>query len=126
LVAERHPETQNRTSQQSFPWIGVNELHHDMSHKPDGDAATRAKLIKVNRWYAGEVSYFLERMDSVVAGRRQNDARQQSRHLDRRAEQGEQPQPQEHPVGAGGLRARRRAHRALTWTSAASRTTTCW
>jgi hypothetical protein len=39
-----------------------------MSHKPDGDAATRAKLIKVNRWYAGEVAYFLQKMDSVVEG----------------------------------------------------------
>jgi len=56
------------TSQQTFPWIGVNDAHHDMSHKPDSDTATRDKLIKVNRWYAGQVGYFLEKMDGVVEG----------------------------------------------------------
>jgi hypothetical protein len=56
------------TSQQTFPWIGVNDPHHDMSHKPDGDAATKAKLIKVNRWYAEQVGTLLEKMDSVQEG----------------------------------------------------------
>jgi hypothetical protein len=56
------------TSQQTFPFIGVNDAHHDMSHKPDSDAGTRDKLIKVNRWYASQVAYFLEKMDSVVEG----------------------------------------------------------
>jgi hypothetical protein len=53
------------TSQQTFPWLGVNDPHHDMSHRPDGDAATRAKLIKVNRWYAEQVAYFLGKLDST-------------------------------------------------------------
>ena len=56
------------TSQQTFPWLQVNDPHHDMSHRPDGDAATKAKLIKVNRWYAGEVAHLLEKMDAVVEG----------------------------------------------------------
>jgi hypothetical protein len=56
------------TSQQTFPWIGVNDAHHDMSHKPDGDSATREKLIKVNRWYADQVRGFLDKMDSVTEG----------------------------------------------------------
>jgi hypothetical protein len=56
------------TSQQTFPWLGVNDPHHDMSHKPDGDGATKAKLIKVNRWYAEQVGYLLEKMDSVQEG----------------------------------------------------------
>jgi hypothetical protein len=56
------------TSQQTFPWIGVNDAHHDMSHKPDSDAGTRAKLIKVNRWYAEQFGYFLGKMDGVAEG----------------------------------------------------------
>jgi hypothetical protein len=56
------------TSQQTFPWLGVNDPHHDMSHKPDGDAGTKAKLIKVNRWYAEQVGTLLEKMDSVQEG----------------------------------------------------------
>lgn len=56
------------TSQQTFPWLGISDAHHDMSHKPDSDAATKAKLIKVNNWYASQVAYLLEKMDSVVEG----------------------------------------------------------
>jgi hypothetical protein len=56
------------TSQQTFPWLGVNDPHHDMSHKPDNDAATKAKLIKVNRWYAEQVGTLLEKMDGVQEG----------------------------------------------------------
>ena len=54
------------TSQQTFPWLGVNDPHHDMSHRPDGDAATRAKLIKVNRWYVEQVAYLAAKLDSVM------------------------------------------------------------
>jgi hypothetical protein len=54
------------TSQQTYPWLGFNDAHHDMSHKPDGDAATKAKLIKVNRWFAEQVFYLLSKMDAVT------------------------------------------------------------
>jgi hypothetical protein len=53
------------TSQQTFPWLGINDPHHDMSHQPDSDSATRTKLVKVNRWYAEQVAYLLGKMDSV-------------------------------------------------------------
>ena len=56
------------TSQQTFPWLQVNDPHHDMSHRPDSDGATKAKLIKVNRWYAEQVGTLLEKMDSVQEG----------------------------------------------------------
>jgi hypothetical protein len=37
-----------------------------MSHRPDGDAATRAKLIKVNRWFAEQVAYLAGKLDGVM------------------------------------------------------------
>jgi hypothetical protein len=54
------------TSQQTYPWLGFNDPHHDMSHRPDGDAATRAKLIKVNRWFAEQVAYLAGKMDGTM------------------------------------------------------------
>jgi len=56
------------TSQQTFPWLGINDAHHDMSHRADSDSATQAKLVKVNRWYAEQVAYLLDKMDAVVEG----------------------------------------------------------
>ena len=55
------------TSQLSHPWLGFNDLHHDLSHR-DNEAAVKVKLTKINRWYAEEFGYFIGRMDSVVEG----------------------------------------------------------
>ncbi|MDX2019410.1 MAG: DUF1552 domain-containing protein [Deltaproteobacteria bacterium] len=41
----------NAASTTRFTWVGVNKEHHEMSHYPDGDAATQESLIKVNTWY---------------------------------------------------------------------------
>ncbi len=56
------------TSQQTFPFLGINNPHHDMSHASDGDTATHDKLVKVDTWYATQIAYLLEKMDSVVEG----------------------------------------------------------
>ena len=29
------------TSQQTFPWLGINDPHHSMSHVPDGPRGTQ-------------------------------------------------------------------------------------
>jgi hypothetical protein len=55
------------TSQQTFPWLGITNPHHDMSHQ-DGNGGTREKLIKVGRWHAEMVAYFLGKLDGVVEG----------------------------------------------------------
>ena len=55
------------TSQQTFPWLGISNPHHDMSHQ-DGNAATADKLVKVGRWHAEMVAYFLGKLDGVVEG----------------------------------------------------------
>jgi len=54
------------TSQQTFPWLGIKDPHHTMSHVGDGDKATHDKLVKVNTWYAEQVAYLVGKMDSVV------------------------------------------------------------
>jgi hypothetical protein len=54
------------TSQQTFPWLGINDPHHTMSHVGDGDKGTHDKLTKVNTWYAEQVAYLVAKMDGVV------------------------------------------------------------
>src|SRR3954454_6007687 len=40
----------NSDSWQYYPWLGINEEHHTMSHSSDSDAATMEKLTKINIW----------------------------------------------------------------------------
>lgn len=43
-------------------WIGVNEGHHDLSHKENKDEESQAKLTKINAWFCGELAYLAERL----------------------------------------------------------------
>jgi hypothetical protein len=54
------------TSQQTFPWLGINDPHHTMSHVGDGDKNTHDKLTRVNTWYAEQVAYLVGKMDAIV------------------------------------------------------------
>jgi hypothetical protein len=50
----------NADSWQYYPWIGVDEEHHELSHAGDDDVAAREKLIKINVWHAEQVKYLLD------------------------------------------------------------------
>jgi hypothetical protein len=43
-------------------WVGVNEGHHGLSHKPDDDAAAAAKLTKINKWFCEQLAYLARRL----------------------------------------------------------------
>ncbi|MBG28832.1 MAG: hypothetical protein CMI31_02360 [Opitutae bacterium] len=43
-------------------WLKVEEGHHSLSHKPDKDADAQAKLLKINKWFAGELAYLCKRL----------------------------------------------------------------
>jgi hypothetical protein len=43
-------------------WLGIEEGHHTLSHKPDKDADAQAKLLKINTWFAGELAYLCKRL----------------------------------------------------------------
>ena len=57
-------------SNQTFPWLGINEFHHVMSHAGDGDATAQENLTKINVWYAEQLAYFLGKLSSYVEGDR--------------------------------------------------------
>ncbi len=43
-------------------WIGVDEGHHELSHKPDNDEESQEKLIKINKWYCEQMAYLARRL----------------------------------------------------------------
>jgi len=49
----------NADSWQYFPWIGIDEEHHALSHLPREDLDARDKLTRINVWYAEQIAYFL-------------------------------------------------------------------
>ncbi len=55
----------NADSWQYYPWIGVNEEHHHLSHAGDSDTVSRDKLVKINTWHAAQVAYMLDGLAAV-------------------------------------------------------------
>jgi Protein of unknown function (DUF1552) len=55
----------NADSWQFYPWIGVNEEHHELSHAGDNDAAATEKLIKINVWHAEQIKYLLDKLQAA-------------------------------------------------------------
>lgn len=43
-------------------WLGVPDGHHALSHEPDNNKAARAKLLKINVWFAGELAYLAQKL----------------------------------------------------------------
>ncbi len=46
-------------------WLGVNEGHHELSHKPDNDAPSQEMLTKINRWYCEQLAYLAKRLSET-------------------------------------------------------------
>jgi hypothetical protein len=56
----------NSDSWQYYPWIGINEEHHTMSHAADSDTATMEKLVQINIWTAQQITYMLDGLAKAV------------------------------------------------------------
>lgn len=52
-------------SQTTFPWLGIKESHHSLSHRGDADTDARSKLTQINRWYAQQLAYLCKRLDEI-------------------------------------------------------------
>ena len=46
-------------------WLGVEEGHHSLSHDPDDNKDSYAKLLKINTWFAGEFAYMAKRLSET-------------------------------------------------------------
>jgi hypothetical protein len=49
-------------SNQTFPWLGISQGHHGISHAGSGAYAT---LAEIKRWHTEQFLYLLQRLDSV-------------------------------------------------------------
>ena len=52
----------NSVGQAKMRWLGVEEGHHDLSHKPDSDEDAQQKLTKINAWYCEQLAYLVKRL----------------------------------------------------------------
>ncbi len=43
-------------------WLEITENHHQLSHDPDKDETAKAKLVKINQWFCGELRYLLDKL----------------------------------------------------------------
>ena len=55
-------------SQVAHTWAGVSDRHHDLSHEGMENTSAMDKLVKINRWYAEQFAYLLQKLDSVQEG----------------------------------------------------------
>ena len=56
------------TSRQTFPWLGINDKHHGLSHAGNSNAGARQKLTDINRWYAQQFSTFVQALAAIPEG----------------------------------------------------------
>ena len=54
-------------SNRSYPFIGVPDGHHDLSHH-GGDAGKLEKIAKINTFHITQFSYFLDKLKAVKEG----------------------------------------------------------
>lgn len=43
-------------------WLNVPDGHHALSHEPDNNEDARAKLLRINTWFAGELAYLATKL----------------------------------------------------------------
>ncbi|MCG8584310.1 MAG: DUF1552 domain-containing protein [Pirellulales bacterium] len=43
-------------------WLGVEDDHHHLSHKPDNDKKSQDHLTKINRWYCEQIAHLAKRL----------------------------------------------------------------
>jgi hypothetical protein len=57
----------NEGSNRAYPFIGVPEGHHDLSHHGN-DAAKKQKIRDINRFHAQQLAYLLQKLNSIPEG----------------------------------------------------------
>jgi hypothetical protein len=43
-------------------WLDIKDPHHSLSHEPDKDEVAQGKLVKINKWFAGELRYLVDKL----------------------------------------------------------------
>lgn len=57
----------NEGSNKAYPWIGVNEAHHELSHH-GRDKKKIAKIREINKFHIRQLAYLLEKLKNTKEG----------------------------------------------------------
>jgi hypothetical protein len=57
----------NEGSNKTYPMVGVNEAHHELSHH-DNNPAKKAKIRDINRFHTTRLAGFLEKLKGIKEG----------------------------------------------------------
>ena len=55
----------NSVGQARMKWLGIDDGHHSLSHKPDSDEESQKKLIKINKWFCEQLAYLVKKLDTT-------------------------------------------------------------
>jgi hypothetical protein len=55
----------NADSWQHYPWVGVDEEHHELSHAGDDDSVSNEKLVTINTWHSQQIAYMLDKLKAT-------------------------------------------------------------
>jgi hypothetical protein len=58
---------QHDGSNRPYPWIGVTDGHHDLSHH-GGSKEKQAKIAKINKYHIEQFAYFLDKLKKMREG----------------------------------------------------------
>ncbi|MCA9608246.1 MAG: DUF1552 domain-containing protein [Myxococcales bacterium] len=58
----------NSVGQSSFPWLGFDDRHHDLSHEGDSNGDAVEKIVSINTWYAEQLADLLTMMEAIPEG----------------------------------------------------------
>ena len=51
--------------QAKMNWLEIDDKHHTLSHEPDKNKDAYDKLVRINTWFAEELSYLLKKLEST-------------------------------------------------------------
>jgi len=65
--ADLHIRLRQRIEQSPYPWIGVRDGHHDLSHH-QRNAAKQAKIRDINLFHVTQFAYLINRLNTATEG----------------------------------------------------------
>ena len=52
----------NSVGQARMRWLGIDDAHHALSHKPNTDLDAQEKLVKIDKWFCEQLAYMTKRL----------------------------------------------------------------
>lgn len=51
-----------------YPWLGIDDGHHNLTHSADSDTASWEKVAQIRIWYAEKFAHLLDRLAAIPEG----------------------------------------------------------